>query len=86
MQRTIITKIVHVAIVNTTSNEVTIDEFTLPKECVTEKDILKEVQSMLAPNHKVAYLKDIAEVKSKYVMSETDFVKWATKLKSRKGD
>lgn len=81
LQRTITSRIVHVAIINTSTNEVTIDEFILPKECVTEKDITNEVQSMLAPNRKVAYLKDIADVKSKYVMSETDFVKFATKIK-----
>lgn len=80
LQRTITTRIVHMAIINTTTNEVSIDEFILPKECVTEKDITNEVQSMLAPNFKVAYLKDIADVKSKYVMSERDFVKWATKI------
>ena len=80
LQRTITTRIVHAAIINTETNEVTIDEFILPKECATEKDILKEVQSILAPGYKVAYLKDIADVKSKYVMTETDFVKWATKI------
>ena len=46
LQRTITTRIIHAVIINKASNEVTIDEFILPKECVTEKDILKEVQKV----------------------------------------
>lgn len=80
LQRTITTKKATVAIINTTTNEVSIEEIIIPKECVTEKDIMNEVQSTLAPNFKVAYLKDIAEVKAKYIMSERDFVIWATKV------
>lgn len=87
LQRTVTVKKVTVALVNKEYNEVVFDTFDVPKECVTEKDILSHIQSQLTEKFTVAYLKDIKEVTSLYKMSEIDFMKYGTKIeKVEKGD
>ena len=83
LQRTVTVKEVTVALVNKDTNEVVFDTFNVPKQCVTEKDILSEVKSQLSENFTIAYLKDIKEVTSMYKMSEVDFMKYGTKIEKK---
>ena len=80
LQRTVTVKEVTVALVNKDTNEVVFDTFNVPKQCVTEKDILSEVKLQLSENFTIAYLKDIKEVTSLYKMSEIDFMKYGKKV------
>lgn len=80
LQRTVTVKEVTVALVNKDTNEVVFDTFNVPKQCVTEKDILSEVKLQLSENFTIAYLKDIKEVTSMYKMSEIDFMKYGKKV------
>ena len=80
LQRTVTVKEVTVALVNKNTNEVVFDTFKVPKQCVTEKDILSEVKSQLSENFTIAYLKDIKEVTSLYKMSEIDFMNYGKKV------
>lgn len=84
LQRTVTVKEVNVALVNKDTNEVVFDTFNVPKQCVTEKDIISDVKTQLSDNFTIAYLKDIKEVSSMYKMSEVDFMKYGQKVE--KGD
>lgn len=80
LQRRVTVKEVNVALVNKDTNEVVFDTFNVPKQCVTEKDIISDVKPQLSDNLTIAYLKDIKEVSSMYKMSEVDFMKYGTKI------
>lgn len=95
LQRTVTVKEVTVALVNKETNEVVFDTFNVPKQCITEKDVLSQVKEQLCDNFTkahidnfiIAYIKDIKEVTSLYKMSEVDFMKYGTKIeKVEKGD